>query len=52
MNKDELANWQRIKDHMEAEDKTDNYFYSRACAIVSGNPDPVEPLSTIAEEED
>ena len=46
MNKDELANWQRIKDHMEAEGKTDNHLYSRACAIVAGNPDPIEPLPT------
>ena len=46
MNKDELANWQRIKDHMEAEGRTDNTFYSRACAIVAGNPDPIEPLPT------
>ena len=46
MNKDELANWQRIKDHMEAIGKTDSHFYSRACAIVAGNPDPIEPLPT------
>ena len=44
MNEDELANWQRIKDHMEASGKTDNHFYSRACAIVAGSPDPIEPL--------
>ena len=46
MNKEELANWQRIKDHMEAEGKTDNHFYTRACAIVAGGVDPIEPLPT------
>ena len=46
MNKDELSNWQRIKDHMEAEGKTDNQFYSRACTIVAGGEDPIEPLPT------
>tara|TARA_B100001559_G_scaffold307621_1_gene299983 strand:- start:2844 stop:2996 length:153 start_codon:yes stop_codon:yes gene_type:complete len=46
MNKEELENWQRIKDHMEAVGKTDNHFYSRAVAIVAGNPDPIEPLPT------
>ena len=46
MNKDELANWQRIKEHMEEIGSTDNYFYTRACAIVLGKPDPIEPLPT------
>ena len=46
MSKEEVANWQRIKDHMEAEGKTDNQFYTRACAIVSGGEDPIEPLPT------
>ena len=46
MNKDELANWHRIKDHMEAIGKTASHFYTRACAIVAGNPDPIEPLPT------
>ena len=46
MSKEELANWQRIKDHMEAEGKTDSQFYSRACVIVAGGKDPIEPLPT------
>ena len=46
MNDEERANWQRIKDHMESIGKTDSHFYSRACVIVAGGEDPIEPLPT------
>ena len=46
MSPEERDNWQRIKDHMESIGKTDSHFYTRACAIVAGNPDPIEPLPT------
>ena len=46
MTKEERANWQRIKDHMESIGKTDSHFYSRACAIAAGGEDPIEPLPT------
>ena len=46
MTEEELANWQCIKDHMEAIGKTDNHFYSRAVAIVAGKKDPIQPLPT------
>ena len=46
MNDEERANWQRIKDHMESIGKTDSHFYSRACVIVAGGKDPIEPLPT------
>jgi len=46
MSKEELENWQRIKDAMEESGNTDNHYYKRACAIVAGNPDPIEPLPT------
>ena len=39
---DAKDNWQRIKEHMEKEGKTDNMFYRRAVAIVSGKPDPLK----------
>jgi len=42
MSKEELANWQRIKDVMEEKGTTDNYFYKRACAIVDGKPDSLK----------
>ena len=48
MSKEELENWQKIKDHFETlpEFKRDNGFYRRACAIVAGGEDPIEPLPT------
>ena len=44
MEKDELANWQRIKEHMEETGNTDNQFYIRAVAICAGKDDPMKPL--------
>ena len=44
MSEEEKANWLKIKEAMEGKDNTDNFFYKRACAIVSGKPDPLEPL--------
>ena len=44
MSEEELANWQRIKDSMEENGSTDNFFYKRACAIIDGKPDPLQPL--------
>ena len=44
MNKEELENWQKIKEYFETlpEEKRDNQFYTRALAITSGKPDPHE----------
>ena len=42
MDKYEIDNWKRIKESMESAEATDNYFYKRACAIVSGRPDPLD----------
>jgi len=44
MSDEEKANWLKIKEVMEEKGTTDNFFYKRACAIVSGKPDPLEPL--------
>ncbi len=44
MSDEEKANWLKIKETMEEKGTTDNFFYKRACAIVSGKPDPLEPL--------
>ena len=44
MSEEERANWQRIKDAMEEKGSTDNFFYKRACAIVDGKSDPLQPL--------
>ena len=42
MSEAERENWQRIKDALEKEGKTDNYFYKRAAAIVAGEKDPLD----------
>tara|TARA_R100000406_G_C3089488_1_gene119132 strand:- start:567 stop:704 length:138 start_codon:yes stop_codon:yes gene_type:complete len=44
MSEEEKANWQRIKDLMEEKGTTENMFYKRACAILEGKADPMEPL--------
>ena len=46
MNQEERDNWQRIKDAMEENGTTDNFFYKRAVTIVAGGKDPMEPLPT------
>tara|TARA_R100001163_G_scaffold48114_1_gene36168 strand:+ start:210 stop:356 length:147 start_codon:yes stop_codon:yes gene_type:complete len=47
MSEEEKANWQKIKDVMEEKGTTDNMFYKRACAIVAGKSDPIEPLPSV-----
>ena len=34
-------NWVKVKETFEQSGNTDNMFYKRACAIVSGKPDPL-----------
>ena len=50
MHPDELANWQIIKEKFEENGTTDNYFYVRACAIVSGQPDPMSNLPNVSQD--
>jgi len=42
MDSQELENWKKIKDALEAAGKTDSMFYKRALAIIDGKPDPLE----------
>ena len=42
MDKQELENWQRVKDALEKADKTDTFYYKRAVAILEGKPDPLK----------
>ena len=42
MDKHELENWKRIKEELEKAEKTDSYFYKRACLIIAGKPDPLK----------
>ena len=47
MHPDEYANWVRIKLAFEEKGTTNNYFYTRACAIVGGQPDPMSNLPNV-----
>ena len=42
MDKTSFENWVRVKEALEESGNTDNFYYRRACAIVSGAPDPME----------
>ena len=42
MSKEELENWRKVKAALEAADKTDSYFYTRAVAILKGEEDPLK----------
>ena len=37
-------NWVKIKETFEKSGNTDNMFYKRSCAIVSGKPDPLAKM--------
>ena len=52
MHPDEIENWERIREHMEALGNTDNYFYRRAVAIGEGKPDPMPYQKPLAVDED
>lgn len=41
MDAETRENWRKIKDALEATGKTDNWYYRRALAILSGQPDPL-----------
>ena len=38
---EDIENWRKVKDALEAADKTDAYFYKRAVAIVKTGYDPM-----------
>ena len=50
MHPDDFSNWVRIKESLEESGNTENFYYRRACAIVSGAPDPMENLSNVAQD--
>ena len=41
MTNEERTNWEKVKTALEEADKTDCYFYKRACAICEGEKDPL-----------
>lgn len=42
MDRHTLENWQKIKELMERQGRTDSFFYRRAVAILSGKKDPLQ----------
>ena len=42
MDEETYNNWVTVKDAFEESGNTDNYYYIRACAIVKGEPDPID----------
>ncbi len=37
-------NWVKVKKTFEQSGNTNNFFYQRACAIVTGSPDPIDKI--------
>ena len=48
MHPDELSNWVRIKETFEKSGNTKNFYYKRACAIVEGQPDPLDTKKNVS----
>ena len=48
MDKYTYENWVRVKEAFEDSGNTENYFYKRACAIVSGGSDPIDNMIGMA----
>jgi len=48
MHSEELQNWATIKKVFEENGTTNNYFYVRACAIVGGQPDPLDVKKNVS----
>jgi hypothetical protein len=42
IDKHEIENWKKVKEALEKANKTDCFFYKRACLIISGKPDPLK----------
>jgi len=50
MHPDDLQNWKTIKEKFEENGTTDNFYYKRACAIVRGEPDPMDNLKNVTQD--
>ncbi len=47
MDQDELNNWIKIAQAMEAAGDTESWFYRRARAIADGKPDPMPNIGEL-----
>tara|TARA_B100001094_G_scaffold323739_1_gene375148 strand:+ start:1053 stop:1220 length:168 start_codon:yes stop_codon:yes gene_type:complete len=45
MDKTSYENWVKVKEAFEESGNLDNFYYRRACAIVGGQPDPMDNIS-------
>ena len=50
MHPEELQNWKIIKEKLEENDATENFYNKRACAIVRGEPDPMKNLKNVSQD--
>ena len=50
MDNTSFENWVKVKKALEESGNTENFYYKRACAIVSGAPDPMENISYVAQD--
>ena len=50
MHPDEFSNWVKIKETFEESGNTDNFFYTRACAIVRGEPEPLDRTPNVSQD--
>ena len=50
MDKTSYENWVRVKESFEESGNTDNFFYTRASAIVRGAPDPLDRTPNVSQD--
>ena len=50
MDKTSYENWERVKEALEESGNTNNFYYRRACAIVSGGSDPMDNLPNVSQD--
>ena len=50
MDKTSYENWVRVKESFEESGNTDNFYYTRACAIVRGEPDPLDRTPNVSQD--
>ena len=51
MHPDTYDNWVKVKEIMEESGNTENFYYKRACAIVEGQPDPIDNVGNATQNE-
>ena len=44
MDKTSYENWVKVKEALEESGNIENFYYKRACAIIEGQPDPMDSV--------